>query len=64
MDQPSARNLSHRLFDLDPDGGDRIGVDHLVDFPAASDYHEVEIHFRIRGRVEHSCSSAIRGVAR
>jgi len=48
-----------RSFDLNTNGGDGIGVYHLVDFRATSDYYEVEIHLRICGSVQHCCSGAI-----
>jgi hypothetical protein len=40
--------LSQRLLDFVADGGDRICVDHLVDFLALSDHHEVQVYRRKR----------------
>ena len=38
--------LSQRLLDFDADAGDRIRIDHGVDFLALFDHHEVQVHGR------------------
>jgi hypothetical protein len=48
--------LSQRLLDFVADGGDRVCVDHLADFLALSDHHEVQVYRRKRipGDVDYS----------
>lgn len=49
------------LVDSDANGAGRIGVDHLVNLPAAIDHHEVNVYrSRHRGAIDHGGSSAIR----